>query len=57
MRDPERIDEIIEELRICWKKYPDFRFGQLVYNINKSSNPDIFYPEDDMWLLWIKGIQ
>ncbi|HEY5561949.1 MAG TPA: hypothetical protein VIK72_09400 [Clostridiaceae bacterium] len=55
MRDPKRIDEIIEELRICWKKYPDLRFGQLVYCLNQSNyNGDIFNPEDDKWLKWIK---
>jgi len=54
MRDPNRINEIIEALRDCWKKYPDLRLGQLIYNLNKSGNRDVFFPEDDKWLKWIK---
>jgi len=54
MRDPERIDEIIEELRLCWKRNPDMRLGQLIHWIKYSDTPDIFFFEDDMWLKWIK---
>ena len=54
MRNPKRIDEIIEALRIYWKQYPDLRLGQLIYNLNKSGNRDVFFPEDDKWLEWIK---
>jgi len=54
MRDPERIDEIIEELWLCWQRNPDLRLGQLIYNINGSGQEDFFYPEDDLWLEWIK---
>jgi hypothetical protein len=31
MRDPERIDEILELVARIWKKYPDFRFQQLMF--------------------------
>jgi len=54
MRNPNRIDEIIEALRDCWKQYPDLRLGQLIYNLNKSGNRDVFFPEDDKWLQWIR---
>lgn len=54
MRDPNRIDIIIEALRKCWKKHPDQRLGQLIFNLNKSGNRDVFYQEDDKWLEWIK---
>jgi len=54
MRDPNRIDEIIEASHDCWKQYPDLRLGQLIYNLNKSGNSDVFFPEDDKWLEWIK---
>lgn len=58
MRDPNRIDEIIEELRICWKKYPDLRLGQLIYVLvcknTQSTEVDVFNPEDDEMLKWIK---
>jgi len=55
VRDPKRIDITIEALRECWKRNPDMRLGQLIYYINKSNNPDIFYIEDDKWLVWIKN--
>jgi len=54
MRDINRIDEIIEALRECWKQSPDLRLGQLIYNLNKSGNRDVFIPEDDKWLNWIR---
>jgi len=55
LRDPNRIDEIINALRDCWKQNPDLRLGQLIYNLNKSGNRDnVFVPEDDKWLEWIK---
>ena len=31
MKDPERIDEILGLARRIWKRYPDFRFQQLIY--------------------------
>lgn len=33
MRNPERIDELLDLLRQYWVKYPDLRFHQLVYNL------------------------
>jgi hypothetical protein len=32
MRDPDRIDAIIERLRAVWKRHPDLRLGQMVSN-------------------------
>ncbi|GEA12502.1 hypothetical protein [Alteromonas sp. KUL49] len=31
MRDPKRIDEILESLREIWKAQPNLRFHQLIY--------------------------
>lgn len=31
MRDPERIDEILELIGRIWKNHPDLRFQQLMY--------------------------
>ena len=45
MRDPERIDRIVELLRRYWHQYPDQRLGQLIVNVTGSSDP--FYREDD----------
>jgi hypothetical protein len=32
MRDPDRINIILEELGKLWKKHPDLRLGQLLEN-------------------------
>lgn len=32
VRDPDRIDHVIEKVREIWKKYPDLRLGQLLDN-------------------------
>jgi len=49
MRDPERIDVIINKLRQVWKTYPDLRLCQLVVNVltQSSEMTDPFYLEDD----------
>ena len=51
MRDRDRIDRIVDKLRIVWIHSPDQRLGQLVMNAialakDKSVN-DIFYIEDE----------
>ena len=33
MRDPERIDVVLDALRVFWKSMPDQRFAQLMYNV------------------------
>ncbi|HUR52837.1 MAG TPA: hypothetical protein VMZ71_01815 [Gemmataceae bacterium] len=50
MRDPARIDRIIELLWDVWKQNPDMRLGQLVVNAIRPSEPcpQIFYPDDDV---------
>ena len=45
MRDPNRIDEICDLLKEVWKQYPDWRLGQLLFNI--TGQYDMFYVEDD----------
>lgn len=56
MRDQERINRMIEKLRLAWHNYPDQRLCQLVQNIAIRTptgkaldplNPDIFHVEDD----------
>ena len=55
MRDPKRIDEFCVELARLWHKYPDFRFGQIFYNVCSSNNCyDPFYIEDDKMLDMLK---
>ena len=46
MRNPDRIDRIIEELRQEWHRQPDSRLCQLVSNTVGLGPQDIFYVED-----------
>lgn len=39
MRDPARIPQILEALRIEWSCHPDLRFCQLVHNITHHESP------------------
>ena len=52
MRDPERIETIINELEKYWKKNPDYRLGQIIANCVRDGtgrvNCDPFYVEDDL---------
>lgn len=50
MRDPARIDAMLERLRQVWQAHPDLRLGQLVQNaarIKASELQDVFYIEDE----------
>lgn len=47
MRDPKRIDELLNTVKTVWEQYPDWRFGQLVVNV---LGVDPFYIEDDIIL-------
>lgn len=59
MRDPERIDVIVEELRKLWKAVPDWRLGQLIVNCANSGQPcpTVFYKEDDDILEAIRSLK
>ena len=45
MRDPKRIDVILQEISAIWHKYPDMRLGQLIGNVLEG--PSLYYVEDD----------
>ena len=50
MRDPERIDRILEKLREMWHRHPDLRLCQLVEDTVADVSERghcIFYVEDD----------
>lgn len=49
MRDPERIDRMIELLRDVWSQVPDWRLTQLVINASDTHHDcgPVFYLEDD----------
>lgn len=52
MRDPNRIDEILKEIKDLWVQVPDWRLGQLLVNI--SGTDHLFYVEDDKLLEQLK---
>ncbi len=45
MRDPKRIDTILQEISNIWHKYPDMRLGQLIGNVLEGAA--LYYVEDD----------
>ena len=47
MRDFNRIDEILTDIRALWINYPDMRLGQLLENFVFDKDT-IFYQEDDV---------
>jgi len=57
MRDQNRIDEILVELRRVWEQQPDLRLGQLIVIATrpKVPCPEIFYIEDDKLLGGLKA--
>ena len=58
MRDPNRIDEFCNKLRIYWRGYfPDYRFGQFMMNFLgwiQSEKGDPFFPEENKMLEYLK---
>ena len=49
MRDPNRMEPFLEQVRVEWAKYPDFRFGQMLCNfIAEYGSP--FYWDEDMFI-------
>lgn len=56
MRDPARIDTILEKLGKSWKEYPDLRLGQLIV-IFMGPDRDVFNFEDDELLERIENKQ
>ena len=56
MRDKDRIKPFLENLEELWMKYPDYRFGQLVYLLMDEMGQDIFFPEEGVWIDTIKRL-
>ena len=47
MRDPKRIDKFCNQLADIWKKVPDWRFGQLMYNFICETGDPFYWEEDE----------
>ena len=54
MRDPKRIDVILQEISTIWHKYPDMRLGQLIGNVLEG--PNLYYVEDDSLVKALKDM-
>ena len=48
MRDPNRIKKILNEIEEIWENNSDWRFGQLLCNIQYFDGKDIFYIEEKL---------
>ena len=56
MRDKERIDSFLKEVGILWKKnVPDWRFMQLICNLQSACGSDMFYMEEDRFLAHLRN--
>lgn len=49
MRDPKRINETLEKLRVLWELNPDLRLMQLISLIAANGSGDPFYWEESRW--------
>ena len=48
MRDPQRIQRVLDLLGKVWAEVPDWRLGQLIENIARDMGwNDAYYMEDD----------
>ena len=54
MRDPERIDRVLKVLGDNWKKVPDWRLMQLMCNLQRACDNDMFFVEDDEFMRLIE---
>ena len=54
MRDPKRIDVILQEIGAIWHKYPDMRLGQLIGNVLEGLS--LYYVEDDSLVKALKDM-
>lgn len=50
MRDPARINNILQQLGKLWEQVPDWRLGQLFCNLQRHEGADLFFYEDDKLL-------
>lgn len=47
MRNPERIDFVLNEIKNIWSSYPDLRLCQLLENVKPNNFHDMYYIEDE----------
>jgi len=52
MRDPNRIEIVLDQIKYIWKEVPDLRLGQLILNV--LQDPALYYVEDDQLVDYLK---
>ncbi len=59
MRDPARIERMLDHINYIWQKEPDLRLGQLLVNVLPEFGEGPYYIEDHLLenaiLLWRQG--
>jgi hypothetical protein len=55
MRDPQRLDGVLKEIKKSWEKNPEYRFGQWFFNTVINEIGDPFFIEDDELLTILKS--
>jgi hypothetical protein len=48
MRDPARIDRILDQIRYIWLEQPDLRLCQLIGNALPGADDKYFVEDDDL---------
>lgn len=51
MRDPKRIQPMLDYVRQVWEKYPDMRLSQLILNTEAT-----YFTEDDELMTKLKDV-
>lgn len=47
-RDPDRIDEVLQEIERIWRKHPDLRLTQLIANVLPGQSPHYNIEDSDL---------
>lgn len=57
-RSTEHIDEVLCRIGLLWKRIPDWRLGQVIYNLSQmdTRKRDLFYLEDEDFLKLIEEL-
>jgi len=49
MRDPARIEPMLERIKKVWTKHPDLRLLQLLYNLLEGDHMAYYFEDDELF--------
>ena len=49
MRDPERIEPMVERIKEIWTKFPDLRLLQLLHNVLEGDRMAYYFEDDELF--------